>query len=137
MADRSGKVVATVPRSSDEKALRAKVLKYKSTTVERDGATRRENLNCASTGSRTSYRIGTVSLTVGCVTFTPGVIKFRGLTEIGDPGSLKFKNFRDPSVKMGTHCQRYRIASLLEQSESGALVVQYTWPLQRRGKHEP
>ena len=28
VADRSGKVVATVPRSSDEKALRAKVLKY-------------------------------------------------------------------------------------------------------------
>ena len=28
LADRSGKVVATVPRSSDEKALRAKVLKY-------------------------------------------------------------------------------------------------------------
>ena len=45
----------------------------KSTTVERDGATRRENLNCASTGSRTSYRIGTVSLTVGCVTITPGL----------------------------------------------------------------
>ena len=45
----------------------------KSTTVERDGATRSENLNCASTGSRTSYRIGTVSLTVGCVTITPGL----------------------------------------------------------------
>ena len=28
VADRSGKVVATVPRSSDEKALRAKVLKF-------------------------------------------------------------------------------------------------------------
>ena len=28
VADRSGKVVATVPRSSDEKALQARVLKY-------------------------------------------------------------------------------------------------------------
>ena len=37
VADRLGKVVATVPRSSDEKALRAKVLKYQVHNCKGDG----------------------------------------------------------------------------------------------------
>ena len=73
VADRSGKVVATVPSLLMKRHFGPRFSSTKSTTVERDGATRRENLNCASTGSRTSYRIGTVSLTVGCVTITPGL----------------------------------------------------------------
>ena len=80
----------------------------KSTTVERDGATRRENLNCASTGSRTSYRIGTVSLTVGCVTITPGLSgrtreclgrSYRPACDAAWPGEI----FGQVCVKSGAH----------------------------------